>query len=187
MLFDRYVQNGQLFNTNFVEAATRPGFAASRGDLALVEGEIGDAQGRRKPPTEVLRQAVLLSEGDKLALFSGSLDDILQLPTLVAKYQPDFHAGTMIVLFVVNIPAPAILITETVRITLIPLQDGMVWNELTDLVALEKEDFKGLSVADKVLKVFDCLADFKPKYPQATLESVIAGRTSARREGRGPV
>lgn len=187
MLFDRYVQNGQLFNMNFNEATTRAGFAASRGDLALVEGEIGDAQGRRKPPTEVLKQAVLLSENGRLVLFSGSLDDIRQLPLLLDKYKADFQAGIRVVLFVVNIPDAVTVTLEGIRLELIPLQDGMVWNELVDLAALEKGDFKGLSAADKVLKVFDSLADFKPKYAEATLESVLASRTAAKREARGPV
>lgn len=43
MLFDRYEQQGLLFNMNFKEASTTAGKAAYRGELVLVEGEIGDA------------------------------------------------------------------------------------------------------------------------------------------------
>lgn len=186
-MLHRYEQNALFFNSNFFEATSLAGVFAYRGDLVVVEGEVGDAQGRRKPPTEVIRQAVLLADADKLTFFSGVLDDVAVLPTVVEKFQADFSAATVAVLFVVNIPATIRLPVGEASLTLIPLQDGMVWNALSELAGLEKGDFKGLSAADKVEKVRAEVATSLPRCAEATLADIVASRTGARREARGAV
>lgn len=187
MLLDRYAQADLFCKMNFNEATSTAGVAAYRGDVVLVEGEVGDAQGRRKPPAEVLKQAVLLAEGEKLALAAGLLDDILLLPVFLDKFKADFKTGIKLLLFVVNIPAPLIVEAEGQTIYLSPLQDGMVWSELLDLLALDKDDFKGQSAADKVLTVLGAFAGFKPKFASSNIEIAIASRNDAKREARGPV
>lgn len=187
MLLDRYEKEQLLFNMNFKEATTQAGVAAYRGELVVIEGEVGDAQGRRKPPVAVLRQASLLADGDQLAFLSGSLDDVLNLKDLLAKYQPDFKAGATVVLFIVNIPNEVTFEEAGVRFYLIPLQDGMAWTELCERLGLEKGDFKGQSAADKVLTVVNALADYKPKFALSSVAEAIASRNDAKRDGRGPV
>lgn len=187
MLLDRYEQAGLFFNMNFKEATATAGSVAYRGELVLVEGEVGDAQGRRKPPSEVLKQAVALAEGDKLAMLAGSLDDVNQVTTLVEKFGADFKAGAKLVLFVVNIPNALTVEAAGATLYLVPLQDGMAWNELIDLLALEKGDFKGQSAAEKVETVYGAFGGFKPKYPAVSLEAALATRNDAKRESRGPV
>lgn len=187
MLLDRYEKDQLLFNMNFKEATTTAGTAAYRGELVMIEGEVGDAQGRRKPPHAVLRHASLLTEGDKVAFLSGSLDDMLNLKDLLAKYQPDFKAGATLVLFVVNIPKELVVAEAGAKLFLIPMQDGMAWTELCERLGLEKADFKGQSAADKVLTVYRALGDYTPKFASATLAEALASRNDTKREGRGPV
>lgn len=187
MLLDRYEKDQLLFNMNFKEATTTAGTAAYRGELVVIEGEVGDAQGRRKPPHAVLRQASVLVEGDQIVFLSGSLDDVLNLKDLLAKYQPDFKPGATLVLFVVNIPNPVVFEEAGAKFTLVPMQDGMAWTELCEMLGLEKGDFKGQSAADKVLTVYQALGDFKPKYAASTLADALASRNDAKREARGPV
>ena len=187
MLFDRYEKDQLLFNMNFKEATTTAGFSAYRGELVIIEGEVGDAQGRRKPPVAVLRQASLLAEGDKLAFLSGSLDDILNIKDLLSKFQTDLKPGSTIVLFVVNIPKEVTFDEAGVKFYLVPMQDGLAWTELCEMLGLEKGDFKGQSAGDKVLTVFKALGDFKPKYAASSLAEAIASRSDAKRESRGPV
>jgi hypothetical protein len=187
MLLARYEQNHCFFNMNFSETCSEKDKSAYRGELILIEGEVGDSQGRRKPPSLVLKQAVVLAGPEKLLLVAGSLDDLLDLPTLVDKYGSDFDAQTRLVLFVVNVAEPLEVKIGEAVCYLVPLPDGMAWNELIDLVALEKGDFKGQSAANKVLTVYNAMADFKPKYKSATLEEALALRNDAKREARGPV
>ena len=91
MLLDRY--EPFFFNANFKEAASEAGSVAYRGELVLMEGEVADAQGRRKPPHEILKQAAVLAAGDELKLITGSLDALQHFPSLLKNTAPIFQTG----------------------------------------------------------------------------------------------
>lgn len=186
MLLDRYEQDQCLFNVNFKESAGN-GLYAYRGDLVVVDGEIADALGRRKPPVVGMIGAVVLSDGDKIKFLAGSLDDLASVKPLLDKYQDDFAPDMKAMLYVVNIAKPMVTELGGAKTVLIPLTDGMVWNELVDELALEKGDFKGQSSGEKVVTVFKALDDYKPKYETVTLDDALTRTTAAKRESRGPV
>lgn len=186
MLLDNYEKDQLLYNSNFKEGAGA-GWYAYRGDLVVVEGEIADAQGRRKPPVVGLIGAVVLTEADKIKLLAGSLDDLADLDTLLAKYQADFAPDVKVLLYVVNIAKPMVATLDGLSMVLIPMTDGMVWNELADELALEKSDFKGQGAGEKVRTVYGACKDYKPKYETVTLAEAMARKTGAKRESRGPV
>lgn len=186
MLLDTYEKTGLLFNANFKEGAG-PGMQAYRGDLVVVEGAIADAEGRRKAPEVLLKAAVLLSEGDKIKLLAGSLDDLAEIEPMIAKYKADFAPGMKAVLYVVNVAKPMVATADGVSYVLIPLTDGMVWNELVDELALEKGDFKGLSAGEKVATLYGAMQDYKPKYETVSLAEALACTTDAKRQIFGAV
>lgn len=185
MLYDRYEKDQLLFNMNFKEATGDK--AAYRGELVVIEGEIGDAQGRRKAPKGVLKQVVSLAAGDKLLFLSGFVDQMDLVEPLLAKYCPDFTDSTKLILFVVNVAKPVIFDINGASVELIPLAEGMVWNELADLIGYEKEDFKGQSAAEKVVTLVDGLATRKTKAEKTTLVEAMGLATDAKREARGAV
>ncbi|PKO36773.1 MAG: hypothetical protein CVU33_16620 [Betaproteobacteria bacterium HGW-Betaproteobacteria-6] len=185
MSLDRY--EPLFFNANFKEAATSGGLVAYRGELILQEGEVADANGRRKPPTEVLKQAILLGDAGGLKLISGSLDELQQYPFVVEKFGAEFNAGTIAVFFTVNIPTGFVTTTNGAKVVFIPLVQGMVWTELADLVALDKGDFKGLSAADKVVTVFDALKGHKFKLAENTVDEALKTTNNAKRETHGAI
>lgn len=187
MLLDQYDSQGWLYNSNFKEATTSGGYTAYRGDLVLVEGEIADEQGRRMPPVVGLLASVVLADADKIKLLAGSMDDLADIKSLLEKYQPAFAADTCVVLYVVNIAKPMQLMLDGTRVVLIPMTDGLVWNELMDEFKLEKSDFKGQSSGDKVLTVFQASKDYRPKYDTVTLDEALGRTIEAKREARGPV
>lgn len=185
MSLDRY--EPLFFNANFKEAASSGGLVAYRGELVLKEGEVADANGRRKPPTEVLKQAILLGDAGGLKLISGSLDELQQYPFVVEKFGAEFNAGTIAVFFTVNIPTGFVTTTNGAKVAFIPLVQGMVWTELADLVALDKGDFKGLSAADKVVTVFDALKSYKFKLAENTVVEALKTTNNAKRETHGAI
>ncbi|PKO34409.1 MAG: hypothetical protein CVU34_08380 [Betaproteobacteria bacterium HGW-Betaproteobacteria-7] len=185
MLLDRY--ESLFFNTNFKEAASDAGWVAYRGELVITEGEIADAQGRRKPPQDLLKQAALLACGDELKLITGSLDELQYFPLLLAKYGADFKPGLFAIFFTVNIDKPFVATTNGVPVVFIPLVQGMAWNELIDLVGLEKSDFKGLSAADKVVTLYNALKDHQFKYPEVALSEALTKTNNAKRETHGAI
>lgn len=185
MSLERYAP--LFFNSNFTEVASDASLVAYRGELILQEGEIADANGRRKPPTEVLKQGILLGAKDGLKLVSGSLDELQQFPFLLEKAGVDFTAETIGVFFTVNIPKGFVTTVNGATLAFIPLVQGMVWNELSDLVALDKDDYKGLSAADKVATVYRALKSYKFKYPALSVEEALKTTNNAKRETHGAI
>ncbi len=185
MLFDAYEQKGFLFNMNFKESEN--GYAAYRGDLVLELGEVGDALGHRKPPTATIKNTIVLAEKDKIKLYVGSLDDLASLPKVLTYYQADFAPDVKIILFVVNIDKPLVIELGGLSIAAIGMQEGLIWNELIDLAALDKGDFKGQSASEKIVTVYKALSDFKPKGDKVSFEEALNRTVELKRAGRGPV
>lgn len=184
MLLDKY--EPLFFNANFKEAAGGSVFAY-RGELIVKEGEIADDQGRRKPPVEVMKQAIVLADGDRLMFLSGSLDELQYYPAFLEKFGADIGAETLVILFVVNIDKPFIADINGAKAVFIPLVQGMTWNELGDLAALEKGDFKGQGAAEKVVTMYNALKGNRYKYAESTVAVELTRTNSAKRETHGAV
>ncbi len=185
MLLDRYEQNGLFFNMNFKEKAGDD--SAYRGELVITEGEVGDASGRRKPPVLVMKQAVVLCNADQIKMLCGQLDELAQIETLFERYKADLATDAQVVLYLANIKDPMISEYQGVKLTLIPFDDAMVWNELIDELALEKGDFKGQSAGEKVATVFGAMSGYAPKYPTVSWEDAQTKTVAVRRASRGPI
>lgn len=186
MLLDTYEAQGLLFNSNFKDNAGA-GQQAYRGDLVLIEGEVADAMGRRKPPLATMVGAVMLADESKLKFVAGSLDGVAQIPAFIEKYQGDFAPGMAALLFVVNVAKPMIVEQAGIRFPLLPLTDGLVWNELVDELRLDKSDFKGQSSGEKVLTLFKAFQDYRPRGETVTLEVALSQTTDAKRTIYGAV
>lgn len=186
MLLDTYETQGLLYNSNFKETVG-PGQQAYRGDLVLIEGEIADAMGRRKPPLATLVGAVLMADATQLKFLAGSLDDIAHLTPLAEKYGKDFAPGMGALLYVVNIDTPMQVDIAGIRFVLLPLADGLVWNELVDELHLEKSDFKGQSSGEKVATVYKAWQDYRPKCESVAPDVALSRATQARRAIHGAV
>ena len=187
MIFDTYEQNGLLLNSNFKESAGKPGYAAYRGDLVLIEGEIGDTQGRRKPPVSAMRQVVALAHEEKLTLLIGSLDVLADLPPLLEKYAANITAETRLLMFVINAAKNFKTIIDGIPVDVVSQPEGAVWNELCEMLGLEKADFKGLSAGEKVMKLHDELQDYTLKAPELAWVEAQSLITNAKRQIHGAI
>lgn len=186
MLLERYRAEGLLFNQNFLEATSTAGLDGYRGELVLMQGEVADDKGHHKPPVAVMRGVVVLAD-EKIHLLVGALDDIADLTVLVEKYQEDFADDMLALVYAVNLSAPVQVALGNLNLVLIPLLQGVPWNEAIDELALEKSDFKGQSAADKIVTLFNEMKGYKPKYATADLDQVLASATDVKREGWGAV
>lgn len=186
MPLDKYKEAGLLFNVNFLEKTSEAGLAGYRGELVLIEGESGDARGHARPPVEVMRGVVILAD-DQLKMVIGALDQLASLTTFTEKYKSDFADGMLVVLFVVNIKSRCQVEIDGIRFMLIPLVQGVPWNEIIDELALEKSDFKGQSSADKILTLYNELLRYDPKSPTVALDDALAATTDTVREAWGAV
>lgn len=186
MLLQKLKDSNLLFNSNFLENTSSAGISAYRGELTLVAGEVADEKGHAKPPVEVMLGAALLAD-EKLLMLIGQIEKMSSLPTLIEKYKADFADNMLSVIYVVNLEKPMQVKLEGINLVLIPLVQGVPWNEIIDELGLEKSDFKGQSSADKVYTLYTELKGYKPKYPAATLEQALAATNNETREGWGAV
>lgn len=186
MPLQQFQESGLLFNNNFLDQTSTAGLYGYRGELVLVEGEVGDAKGHTKPPVEVMRGVALLGDA-KLKMVIGAIDKLASLKTFIDKYQEFFADGMQAVLFVVDIPDPIQVELGGINFVLIPLVQGVPWNELIDELGLEKSDFKGQSAADKIVTLSDELKSYKPKYPTVAYDEALGNTTDTVREGWGAV
>lgn len=185
MLLDRYAQDQLLCNTNLKEQSGS--FLAYRGDLVLTPGEVADAQGRRKPPLAVVRDAVMLVDGAQIKLVSGFIDELALLKEFTPRYQADLAEGAIVLFFTPNIAKPMRVVEGGHSYIVIPLLEGMVWNELLEELRLEKGDFKGQSAAEKVLTLYHAFQDYQPKYDSLSLDEALTRTIVVKRELRGAV
>lgn len=187
MIFDAFETDGLLLNTNFKESAGKPGYSAYRGDLVLVEGEIADAAGRRKPPVSAMRQVVALANGEKLTLLIGSLDELAELPALLEKYAAHITPETRLMLFVINAAKSFQTCIAGIPVEVVSLPEGAVWTELCDTLGLEKGDFKGQSSGEKVMTIYSALLDHRSKAPELAWEEAQGLVTGAKRQIHGAI
>lgn len=186
MPLKEYKDKGLLFNQNFLEQSSEAGLYGYRGELVLIEGEVGDDKGHTKPPVEVMRGAVILAD-DKLQMVIGALDQLAMLNTFFAKYRGDFAEQIKMLFFVVDITRPMQVNIDGIDVILIPLVQGVPWNEIIDELALEKSDFKGQSPADKIRTVYQEMQSYKPGYAAVALHDALAATQDIKREAWGAV
>jgi hypothetical protein len=187
MLLDTYQQRDLLFNANLKEPTSRPSVIAYRGELVLKEGEIADAQGRRKPPAVLLKEAAILEKDGKLSFVCGFLDELEQLPLFTALYGSDCADDLAAVIFMANIPKSMRVKLEGFEFLLMPLTQGFIWNELVEVLGMEKSDFKGQSSGDKVITLADEYRKYPPKYEYVEFETAMTQTTKGKREMHGAV
>lgn len=176
-----------LFNTNFLSKTSEDSMMGFRGELILVEGETGDNKGHSKPPVEVMRGAVILDKNEELILVVGALDDVASITKFVEKYKPHFASDMKVLLYIVNITEPMQVAIDGINFVLIPLVQGVPWNEVIEELGLLKSDFKGQSAADKIVTLYNEFQSYSPKYKTGTLDEALAAKTDAKREAWGAV
>ncbi len=186
MSLQQYKENNLLFSINFLEAATASDLFGYRGELVLIEGKVADAKGHSKPPVEVMRGVAILAD-EKMKMVVGAIDQLNSFETFLQKYRADFAADMKALIYVVNLSASVTVEAEGANFILIPLVQGVPWNEALDELGLEKSDFKGQSAADKVVTLYEELKSYKPNFPQASLQELSGMTNEVVREGWGAI
>ena len=186
MALGKYEQQGLLFNTNFLESVGDD-VSGYRGELVLIEGEVADDKGRTKPPVALIRHAILLDKDDKLAFVVGIIDQLELLNTFIEKYKDDFADDIQVLFYVVNLTEPMQVELSGINFVLIPLTEGVAWNELVDELCMEKSDFKGQKPAEKIVTAYDEFKSYKPSYQSVDLDYAMSKTADIKWETHGAV
>lgn len=189
MLLENYSSQGLLTVATVLGETGAKGKYAFRGDLVLEEGELKEGSERdRKPPRFLIHQAVILADDDKFLFVSGLLNELDKLAMFVDKYKEALSTETFCLLFVENIEENMTLQFEGLSFQLIPYSEGLIWNELLELLYLEKSDLKGQSAEDKVITVFDAAKGLKSAGDTLSYEAALGKTVEVVKEmASGPV
>lgn len=164
MLLESYNSKGLLSITSVLGATSESDKFAFRGDLVLKDGELREGSERdRKTPEFVIHQAVALASSDKLLFVSGLFYELDKLAMFVEKYKDALTPDTLLLFYVENIAEKMKVSLDGYTFQLVPYPDGMVWNELLEMLYIEKSDLKGQSAEDKVITLFEAAKDFDTK------------------------
>ncbi len=184
MLIQRYKQEGFLFNVNLTgEIGSGEVY---RGDLVLEFGEVTE-RGDRKPPNSVAKQAVIYAEAEKIHLLVAGLNQLQDLNMVLEHYQKDCAEDVAALFFVHNIKEEMIVTHGGITATLVPLDDGMIWNEALELLCIEKSDLKGQSAEEKIKTLYGELKGSSFKFPQLSWDEALSKTVDVRHTARGPV
>lgn len=187
MLLDTYKTEERYWLTTLMGPTGTDGLYAFRGDLTVLHGELNQAAGKRAPPKAMVRQAVLLCDDEKLRFVGGNFATIDELPEFVARFKDELAPECVPIFYVDNIRSDCRVQIGPNRYVLIHFRGGVVWNELMDELYVEKQDLKGMSGEDKVVVLYEAAKGHTFKYPEQTLDEVLASKTEAKREAWGAV
>ena len=187
MLLDTYEAEERFWLITCHGPTGTPGLSAFRGDFVVLAGELKETAGQRNPPRAVLKQAVLLADAEKLHFVAGSFASVEELPAFVERFEGDLAPACTPIFYLDNIPDASQVQIGANRYVLLPFPDGTVWNALMDELFVDKADLKGMNAEDKATVLHGASKGHAYKYPQRSLEEVLASKTSARREAWGAI
>lgn len=189
MLLDHYNKQGLLTVTSVLGKTGTAGVSAFRGDLVLVEGALREGSATdRKPPELVIRHANLLADAATILFASGLLYRFEHLPLFIDKYRPAQTVESLLLFLVENIETEMQIERDGLVFHCYPYKGGLVWNDLLDLLYIEKSDLKGQSAEDKVMTVYESARSFVGKAPNLTYEEALTQTIEVVKEDAvGPV
>ncbi len=187
MLLDTYQEQERYWLITAQGQTSTDGLYAFRGDFIVLAGEFDEVARKRAPPRALLKEAVLLASAAQLQFVAGNFASIDEVSEFVSLFQADLGPDCIPIFYVDNISASALVQIGAHRYCLIRFDEGIVWNNLMEAFYVEKSDLKNLGAEDKVLALAQAAKGHADKYPQQTLDQVIAGKTERRREGWGAV
>ncbi len=160
---------------------------AYRGDLILVPGRI-NASGNQNPPEMLVNQTLMTVVDGKISFLAGYVHNLADISKFVEKFLSYAKEGISLFFFVEDIKEELTVEINGHAFYFFPLDEGTVWNAFTEELGLEKGDFKGLDAGEKIVKVAEEGAGFKPKKSaQVSMEEALGRTVEVHKEARGPV
>jgi hypothetical protein len=141
-----------------------------RGEIALkFAAQLAD---EARPPEIAATQAMFSATGGKFDFIACELDSLAYMEdlrnVLGGFLKPDgqyfVFAGN------VDISKKYGITLEGIPFNVLPLDEATVYNELLDLIGLERNDLKKLDTAQKLDKITVAAAKFKGKFPAVSFE-----------------
>ena len=178
--FARLQSEGRLLNPVLKGATRQPGRFGFRGELALrFATRLAD---EARPPELTCDQVIAVAEAGnpKLPFFAGYLLSFEHLNDVAETLGDTLDGGGKYFLFCNNIDLSKKYQVSTsvngnaARFYVLPIDESTVYNELLDLLHLEKGDLKKLDTAGKTDRVADAALQFDRSFETITYAEGLA-------------
>ena len=174
--FARLESEGRLLNPVLKAATKKPGRIGFRGELALrFAPKMAD---EARPPELTCDQVIAVAQegSDKLPFFAGYLLNFAHLKDVAEVLGNTLSAGGKYFLFCNNID-----LSKKYQVALggavfyvLPIDESTVYNELLELLYLERTELKKLDTAGKTDRVADAALKFNTSFETITYAQGLA-------------
>lgn len=147
------------------ELAWQPSFNGAVGDLEGYRGALIVEEGkalspdRKLPPKIQAKQVIMVCDEDTIKFFTCELDSFHDFAPMFEKYKPFFSPEGTYVLYVTDLEGEGTFEYEGITFSAYALDESSVWNEILELVDLEKGDMKKLNPEEKIETLYDEVVD----------------------------
>ncbi|MDD2915888.1 MAG: hypothetical protein PHP70_11285 [Gallionella sp.] len=141
-----------------------------RGEIALKFAvQVAD---EAKPPEIAATQTMFAANGGKLDFLACELDSLAYMESLRAVLGDFLKPDGQYFVFAgnVDISKKYSITLDGITFNVLPLDEATVYNELLDLIGLERNDLKKLDTGAKLDKIAEAAVKFKGKFPVVSFE-----------------
>ncbi len=174
--FARLDAEGRLLNSVLKSETKKPGRFGFRGDIAL-KFQVKKADEAR-PPEISSDQIIMVAHAGEphIAFLAGFLLSFEHIQLLAEVLGEALGAQGKYFLFVDNIDISKKYVLEYAGATfyILPIDESTVYNELLQLLYIEKTELKKLDTAGKTDAIADKAATFSASFPKITYEEGLA-------------
>jgi len=144
-----------------------------RGEIALKFATCLADEAR--PPEIAATQTMFAANGGKFDFFACELDSLGYLESLRSVLGDFFKPEGQYFVFAgnVDISKKFGIVLDGIPFNVLPLDEATVYNELLDLIGLERTDLKKLDTAAKLDKIAEAAVKFKGKFPIISYEQGV--------------
>jgi hypothetical protein len=164
-------QQKRLLSPVYKGPLKKPGMEGFRGEIALKFA--AQRADEARPPEIAAFQTMFAATGDKLDFVACELDSLAYLRQVRDVLGEFLKADGKYFVFAgnVDISRKYLIELDGIPFYVLPLDEATVYNELLDLVGLDRNDLKKLETDGKLSKIADATAKFKTsKFPAVSFE-----------------
>lgn len=151
-----------------------PGRFVFRGEFALKLAP--STAGEKRPPEAKADQVIIATEAGKIAFFACHVPTLANLELVMDCLGADLTPQGRYFLFAgnVDISKKYAIDMNGIPFNVLPLDEATVYNELLDLLYLEKGDLKKMAGEEKVDAIVNAAASFNGKFPATSFAQAVA-------------
>jgi hypothetical protein len=173
---DRLDREGRLLNAVFKGPTTRPNRFGFRGDIALkFQTQLAD---EKRPPEFAMEQVLTIvpAGSSTIPILVGYIHSLAYLKTVSEVLDGLLTPGGSYFIFCNNIDllAKYRVTIGDIPFMVLPCDETTVWKEMMELMSIDKNDVKKLSVAGKLDHLLDAAIGYSGDFDPITLEEGLA-------------